>query len=210
MPTSAAVTLHRSSSPKRISLFGDIRELVALRIAGHRRKLSDVTALRVSDPYNDGFRSLPADSREATYWQARHKLTAAARVLNEKLVSSDITPELAAELTLQIEQITTRLSATRQIEGLVDMSKQPNRGSVDNIMGELVAIAGRSHPCTPALSWIEEGNRIHGTVTFGQAFEGPPGHTHGGWVAGILDHLMGMTHVRRAPGHDRRGFLFAT
>ena len=95
-----------------------------------------------SDPYQ-------ADSREATYWHARHKLTAAARVLNEKLVSSDITPELAAELTLQIEQITTRLSATRQIEGLVDMSKQPNRGSVDNIMGELVAIAGRSHPCTP-------------------------------------------------------------
>ena len=102
-----------------------------------------------SDPYQ-------ADSREATYWQARHKLTAAARVLNEKLVSSDITPELAAELTLQIEQITTRLSATRQIEGLVDMSKQPNRGSVDNIIGELVAIAGRSHPCTPALSWTKK------------------------------------------------------
>ena len=41
-----------------------------------------------SDPYEP-------DSREATYWHARHKLTAAARVLNEKLVSSDITPELA-------------------------------------------------------------------------------------------------------------------
>ena len=61
-------------------------------------------------------------------------------------------------------------------------------------MGELVAIAGRSHPCTRR-SVDREGNRIHGTVTFGQAFEGRPG-THGGWVAGILDHLMGMTHVR--------------
>ena len=29
------------------------------------------------------------------------------REFNEKLVSSDITPELATELTLQIEQITT-------------------------------------------------------------------------------------------------------
>ena len=142
-----------------------------------------------SDPYQP-------DSKEATYWHARHKLTAAARVLNEKLVSSDITPELATELTLQIEQIATRLSAEKQIEGLVDMSREPNRGSVDNIMGELVAIAGRSHPCTPALSWAEKGNRIHGTVIFSQAYEGPPGHTHGGWVAGILDHLMGMTHVR--------------
>jgi acyl-coenzyme A thioesterase PaaI-like protein len=78
----------------------------------------------------------------------------------------------------------------------VDMSRQPDRGTVDNIMGELVAIAGRSHPCAPTLDWAEEGNRIHATVTFSQAFEGPPGQTHGGWVAGILDHLMGMTHVR--------------
>ena len=55
------------------------------------------------------------------------------------------------------------------------MSRQPNRGSVDNIMGELVAIAGRSHPCTPALSWIEEGNRIHGTVTLAKPLRDRPG-----------------------------------
>ena len=161
---------------------------MALRIA----VIGESWVTAALDPYKP-------DSTEATYWHARHKLTAAARVLNEKLVSSDITPELATELTLQIEQITTQLSAAKQIEGLVDMSRQPNRGTVDNIMGELVAIAGRSHPCAPTLSWTEEGNRIHGTVTFDQAFEGPPGHTHGGWVAGILDHLMGMTHV--STGH---------
>ena len=61
------------------------------------------------DPYEP-------DSTEGTYWHARHKLTAAARVLNEKLVSSDITPELATALTLQIEQTTTQLSAAKQIE----------------------------------------------------------------------------------------------
>ena len=33
-------------------------------------------------------------------------------------------------------------------------------------------------------------------MRFNQTFEGPPGHVHGGWVAGVLDHLMGMTHVR--------------
>ena len=151
------------------------------------------------DPYKP-------DSTEATYWHARHKLTAAARVLNEKLVSSDITPELATELTLQIEQITTQLSAAKQIEGLVDMSRQPNRGTVDNIMGELVAIAGRSHPCAPTLSWAEEGNRIHGTVTFGQAFEGPPGHT---WWLGRGDIGSFNGHDPRPNGasrHDRRAF----
>ena len=140
-------------------------------------------------PYDPG-------SQEASYWHARHRLAAATRALNEKLVSTDINPELAEALTKKIEDLTAELSQAEQVDGLVDMAKRGERGTIDNVMGELVAMAGRSHPCSPDLVWQEEPNRITGTVTFGQAFEGPPGHVHGGWVAGVLDHLMGMTHVR--------------
>ena len=142
-----------------------------------------------NSPYNPG-------SQEATYWQARRQLAAATRALNEKLVSTDIDPEMAATLTEKIDALTAELSQGEQVNGLVDLAKRGERGTIDNVMGELVAMAGRSHPCSPGLLWQEEPNRITGTVTFGQAFEGPPGHVHGGWVAGVLDHLMGMTHVR--------------
>ena len=142
-----------------------------------------------NSPYEPG-------SQEATYWQARHQLAAATRALNEKLVSTDIDPKLAAILTEKIDALTAELSQVEQVNGLVDMAKRGERGTIDNVMGELVAMAGRSHPCSPELLWQEEPNRITGTVNFGQAFEGPPGHVHGGWVAGVLDHLMGMTHVR--------------
>ena len=140
-------------------------------------------------PYDPG-------SREASYWHARQRLAAATRALNEKLVSTDINPELAAALTEKIEDLTAELSRAEQVDGLVDMAKRGERGTIDDVMGELVSVGGRSHPCSPDLVWQEEPNRITGTVTFGQAFEGPPGHVHGGWVAGVLDHLMGMTHVR--------------
>ena len=140
-------------------------------------------------PYDPG-------SQEASYWHARHRLAAATRALNEKLVSTDINPELAAALTEKIEDLTAELSRAEQVDGLVDMAKRGERGTIDDVMGELVSVGGRSHPCSPDLVWQEEPNRITGTVTFGQAFEGPPGHVHGGWVAGVLDHLMGMTHVR--------------
>jgi acyl-coenzyme A thioesterase PaaI-like protein len=136
------------------------------------------------------------DSHEATYWQARHRLAAAARALNEKLVSSDIDPELAAALTQKIDALTAELSQAQQVDGLIDMAKRGERGTIDDVMGELVSVGGRSHPCSPELLWQEASNRISGTVRFSQAFEGPPGHVHGGWVAGVLDHLMGMTHVR--------------
>ena len=76
------------------------------------------------------------------------------------------------------------------------MAKRGERGTIDDVMGELVSVGGRSHPCSPELLWQEASNRITGTVRFNQAFEGPPGHVHGGWVAGVLDHIMGMTHVR--------------
>ncbi len=135
-------------------------------------------------------------SPEATYWQARQRLASATRTLNEKLVSTDIDPELAAALTEKIEGLTAELSQTQQVDGLVDMAKRGERGTIDDVMGELVSVGGRSHPCSPELLWQEASNRITGIVRFNQAFEGPPGHVHGGWVAGVLDHIMGMTHVR--------------
>ena len=142
-----------------------------------------------TSPYDTG-------SYEATYWQARQRLASATRAFNEKLVSTDIAPELAAALTEKIEGLTAELSQAQQVSGLVDMAKRGQRGTIDDVMGELVSVGGRSHPCSPELLWQEASNRITGTVRFSQAFEGPPGHVHGGWVAGVLDHIMGMTHVR--------------
>ena len=142
-----------------------------------------------TSPYDPG-------SQEATYWQARQRLASATRALNEKLVSTDIDPELAAALTEKIEDLTEELSQAQQVSGLVDMARRGQRGTIDDVMGELVSVGGRSHPCSPELRWQEAPNQIMGTVRFSQAFEGPPGHVHGGWVAGVLDHLMGMTHVR--------------
>ena len=142
-----------------------------------------------TSPYDPG-------SQEATYWQARQRLASATRALNEKLVSTDIDPELAAALIEKIEGLAAELRQAQQVTGLVDMAKRGQRGTIDDVMGELVSVGGRSHPCSPELRWQEASNRITGTVKFSQAFEGPPGHVHGGWVAGVLDHLMGMTHVR--------------
>ena len=142
-----------------------------------------------TSPYDPG-------SQEATYWQARQRLASATRALNEKLVSTDIDPELAAALTEKIEGLAAELSQALQVTGLVEMAKRGQRGTSDDVMGELASVGGRSHPCSPELRWQEASNRITGTVKFSQAFEGPPGHMHGGWVAGVLDHLMGMTHVR--------------
>ena len=135
------------------------------------------------------------DSTGDTYWRARRQLALAARQLNESLISADIPPEQALELSDELSRLAASLSDLPQVSGLMDMVGRRPQDGIDTIMGEFVAMAGRSHPCSPDLTWHAEAHQIRGTVTFSQAFEGPPGHVHGGWVAGILDHLMGMTHV---------------
>ncbi|MCU1602869.1 MAG: thioesterase superfamily protein [Frankiales bacterium] len=41
-----------------------------------------------------------------------------------------------------------------------------------------------------------EGRRTDGAVVFDTAYEGPPGHVHGGCVAGMFDELLGRSQLR--------------
>jgi acyl-coenzyme A thioesterase PaaI-like protein len=64
-------------------------------------------------------------------------------------------------------------------------------------------VSGPSNPIAPPLKMrvVDGGDgeqHIEGTVTFGPAYEGPPGHCHGGWIAAIFDELLGF--VQMAPG----------
>ena len=65
-------------------------------------------------------------------------------------------------------------------------------------------VSGRSNPMAPPVMLrVEEGSEegqvvITGEVTFGPAYEGPPGHCHGGWVAAMFDEALGFAQL--APG----------
>jgi acyl-coenzyme A thioesterase PaaI-like protein len=64
-------------------------------------------------------------------------------------------------------------------------------------------VSGRSNPMSPPVKLhVAEGDAgqvvIEGEVTFGAAYEGPPGHCHGGWVAAMFDEALGFAQL--APG----------
>jgi acyl-coenzyme A thioesterase PaaI-like protein len=41
----------------------------------------------------------------------------------------------------------------------------------------------------------DAGYAIEGDVTFGPAYEGPPGHVHGGYVCAMFDELLGFAQL---------------
>ena len=64
-------------------------------------------------------------------------------------------------------------------------------------------VSGPNNPIAPPLVMQVVGppdgdHHIEGEITFGPAYEGPPGHTHGGWIAAIFDELLGF--VQMKPG----------
>lgn len=68
-------------------------------------------------------------------------------------------------------------------------------------------VSGRSNAVAPPVLLRlvrddETGHRIEGEVTFGAAYEGPPGHVHGGYVAAAFDELLGFAQL--SPGYTAR------
>lgn len=64
-------------------------------------------------------------------------------------------------------------------------------------------VSGKNNPMAPPVRLhVAEGDEgqvvIEGAVTFGPAYEGPPGHCHGGWVAAMFDEALGFAQL--APG----------
>ena len=50
---------------------------------------------------------------------------------------------------------------------------------------------GLANPLSPPVELSQQGDRVVGRVTFGSAYEGPPGCVHGGYVAAVFDELLG-------------------
>jgi acyl-coenzyme A thioesterase PaaI-like protein len=53
-------------------------------------------------------------------------------------------------------------------------------------------LMGKSNPLAPPMVLEKLSDRVVGTVTCGSAYEGPPGHVHGGYVAALFDELLGL------------------
>lgn len=51
---------------------------------------------------------------------------------------------------------------------------------------------GLSRPMAPPMDLYVEGETVVGEVTFGVAFEGPPGHVYGGSIASAFDDVLGV------------------
>jgi len=113
--------------------------------------------------------------------------TEAVRDLLDATIRTEVGDDIIREAQATIEAVTARLR-TQQIDGAygVRFSAEGRSRSWGN------PVVGLRNPIAPPLIITRDAqDRCTADFELGAAYEGPPGHVHGGMSALVLDHILG-------------------
>ncbi|SEH78216.1 Acyl-coenzyme A thioesterase PaaI, contains HGG motif [Mycolicibacterium rutilum] len=114
-------------------------------------------------------------------------LADSVRELIDATIRTEVDVDTVATVKAQIDAATARLRS-RQTDGPfgVRFTSGGDRMAWGN------PVIGIRNPVAPPVEVMRDPDgRVHTDFELGAAFEGPPGHVHGGVAALILDHLLG-------------------
>ncbi len=127
------------------------------------------------------------------------RLADAARLIIERLVATDAPDDVIAQATTDLEAAAERFAGYRQ-GSLYGFAETANAGDL-SAMFDHSPFIGSANPLAPPMTVDVVDGRVLARVTFGSAYEGPPGCVHGGYVAGAFDELLGAAQsMSGAPG----------
>jgi acyl-coenzyme A thioesterase PaaI-like protein len=124
------------------------------------------------------------------------ELAASVRRLIDATIRTEVSSAAVAAAKDKIDSATAQLSAAL-MPGSFGVQSAPDGQSI--APGNVVI--GLRNPVAPPLTIHHDTDgAVHTDFVLGAAYEGPPGHVHGGICAMILDHILGATaHVPGKP-----------
>jgi acyl-coenzyme A thioesterase PaaI-like protein len=148
----------------------------------------------VSDKPDDerGFKLWDAMRAQAAgSWAESRRLAAAMRMVIERLIKIDAPEDELRRAAEGLERYAGRLETHPQRMRPAGFAEAANAGDIGAFF-DYSPLIGLSNPLAPPISLWADGDRVYGTVTFGSAYEGPPGCLHGGFVAASFDEVLGF------------------
>jgi acyl-coenzyme A thioesterase PaaI-like protein len=114
-------------------------------------------------------------------------LTQSVRKLIDATIRTEVDAATVADATAQIDAATARLRS-RQLPGPFGVRYTFEAGG----MAWGNPVIGVRNPIAPPLVLnYDDSGRVWSDFHLGAAYEGPPGHVHGGVCAMVLDHVLG-------------------
>jgi acyl-coenzyme A thioesterase PaaI-like protein len=127
----------------------------------------------------------------AEMWAQKRRLAAAMRNVIERLVPSNAPADELRIAADALERYAEALKAHPRLKRTPGHAESATAGDVGAFFDQSPLI-GVSNPLAPPIHIGPTGDRsAAATVTFGSAYEGPPGSVHGGFVAAAFDEVLG-------------------
>jgi hypothetical protein len=134
------------------------------------------------------------DVPTSSIWYVRRRLAAAMRLVIERLTTSNAPGEELGRAAKQLEDYATHLAGHPKRDryesfaesAVTDTEEEGGGGQFD-----YSPFIGQSNPLSPPVRLWSRGERVFGEVTWGSAYEGPPGCVHGGCIAAAFDEVLG-------------------
>jgi acyl-coenzyme A thioesterase PaaI-like protein len=120
------------------------------------------------------------------------RLAAAARVVIERLASTDAEHDVIERAAQHLEAAADELAGPRKVRSYEGFAESANAGGDPHAHFDHSPIIGMANPIAPPLRVQWGGDKVIAHAMFGSAYEGPPGSVHGGWLAAAFDEVLGM------------------
>ncbi len=125
-------------------------------------------------------------------WAQKRRLAAAMRLVIERLVPSDAPEAELRRAADGLEVYAKALAAHPRLRYVHGFAESANAGDAAAFFDQSPLI-GLANPLAPPMAITKTGPSTGvGRVTFGSAYEGPPGHVHGGFIAAAFDEVLGF------------------
>jgi acyl-coenzyme A thioesterase PaaI-like protein len=125
-------------------------------------------------------------------WAQKRRLADAMRLVIERLVISDAPEAELSRAADGLESYAEALAAHPPLRFAHGYAESANAGDVAAFFDRSPLI-GLANPLAPPVTIAKTGDRTaEGRVVFGSAYEGPPDHVHGGFVAAAFDEVLGF------------------
>lgn len=123
--------------------------------------------------------------------QEMRRLADAGRRVIERLVATQAPEDVLAKAADALTEIAAELEGYPQGNLYEGFGESANAGD-PHAFFDHSPVMGLANPIAPPLSlWVEDGV-VLGRARFGSAYEGPPHHVHGGYIAAAFDEVLGM------------------
>jgi acyl-coenzyme A thioesterase PaaI-like protein len=122
-----------------------------------------------------------------------HRAGDALRHIVDRLHGNPAPADELAAVADELERLAARLDAFPGGSIYEGFAESPLAGRDPHAFFDHSPMLGRANPLAPPVELTVEGDAVRGRVTFGSAYEGPPGCVHGGYVAAAFDEVLGST-----------------